>query len=129
MNVFEKRISLEDIKPGVVAYPVISPTGSVAVVYTPVEFASKPYTCPTLKCTVKFDMVGVSGISNYVRDNNVKGLNYTQHNFSALFLNKEDAEAYASMINNNELPDDLRVLRDKFVAKNQEYRDIHDDWW
>lgn len=130
MNAFEKRISLEDIKPGVVVWPVFSVTGSVAVVMNPVEFASGPYRCDTIGAWRFQFNKNEYGCSNYVNDNNVKLPNNRQYNFHALFLNKKDAEEYAEMINSNTLPDDLRALRDQFVAEQQEERENDPgDFW
>ena len=131
MNAFEKRISLEDIKPGVVVWPVISVTGSVAAVMAMSEFASEPYKGEQLPDSFRFDWHPERAyFGNFANDANVKGAETgKQYNFHAFFLNEEDAKAYAEMINNDELPDDLKALRDELVKKAQARRDEEDDWW
>lgn len=130
MNAFEKRISVEDIQPGVVVYPVFSVTGSVACVYNPAKMISGVFKCHVIgKMRLQWDPEN-SYSSSYLEDSNVKGAGTRQYNFHALFLNEKDAEEYAAMINNNQLPDDLRELRDEFVKRKQEEREMDDDlWW
>ena len=130
MNAFEKRISLEDIKPGVVVWPVFSVTGSVAAVCNPAKFISGVFKCPVVgKMRFQWDPEN-SYHTSYLEDSNVKGAGTRQYNFHALFLNEKDAEEYAAMINNNQLPDDLRELRDEFVKQKQEEREMDSgSWW
>lgn len=128
---FEKRAVKKDIKPGAILYEVFCVSGETAEMGIKHIVTGFPYQRKDnglfFKCiTVYRDWDCHSDLS--LRDRNMNGRN--NYNFHAMFLNKEDAQAYIDEVNEDRLSPDLKQRRDEQLKRKEEYdMCFGDDYW
>lgn len=99
-EIWNRRVHLNEIRPGMVLYPVFSVCGEEASVLSPVYAKSLPYNEGTLPGYWRFDAENYFADCAFADDNNIQydGRKTTQYNFHTFFVNRSDAIICAELI-------------------------------
>lgn len=135
-EVWESRVKEADVKNGLIVYRVFSPTGSYAHLVTGSQTVSREVYVsdfsslsinPDLEDVKFFETASGGFIHSLLENNMVEG--QSQKTFTALFVDKEDAQRYSKLIQVNDLPEDVKAVRAKLVAAAQAVRENNDNNW